>query len=94
MRHSEGGDDGNQRANAAERNDQAEQEEQMVDAVQNVMKAHHHKAAGGVVPVGIQPHQSGIAFQFIGARDPPGGMNCSVVTSCCASRSKAAWIEK
>ena len=72
MGHREGGDDGNQGANAAERNDQAEQEEQMIDAFQDVMKAHHHEAACGVVPVGIQRHLPGIAFQRIGPRDAAG----------------------
>ena len=32
-------------------------------------KAHHHEAAGGVVPAGIQRHQARIAFQLIGAGD-------------------------
>ena len=69
MGHRESGDDGDQRTDASERNDQAKQKQKMVGAFQNVVEARGHEQACGVVPVGVQPHQSGIALQLVSARN-------------------------
>jgi len=39
------GNDGNQSANLAKRNDQAQQKQKMVDAAQDVADAEHHETA-------------------------------------------------
>ena len=40
----------------------------MIGAFQNVEEARDHEEACGVVPVRVQPHQSGIALQLESAR--------------------------
>ncbi len=51
-----------QPAKPAERDDQAEEKQQMVGAAQDMFEPHLHEPPGGLVPLRIQAHQPGIAF--------------------------------
>ena len=61
VRDREGGDDDDERPEAAERDHQAEQEEQVVGAVENVKEARDDEAPRRLVPARIEPHQPRIA---------------------------------
>src|SRR5712692_1747713 len=64
MRDSEGGDDGNERAKAAEGDHEAKQKEQMIGAVENMEKTKAHEAHSRLVPPWIEVHEAGIAVEF------------------------------
>ena len=61
MRHGEGGDNDNQRPQAAERQHQAKQEQQVVDAVEDVKEAKLHETPGGLMPARIQANEPRVA---------------------------------
>ena len=46
-----------------------QQEQQMIGAFEDVIEPHHDEARGRVVPARIEPHQSCVAFELIGAHD-------------------------
>ncbi len=64
VRQREGRDHDQQRRQPAERDHEAEQEEQVIDAVQDMEKAQRDEASGGLVPAWIQADESGIAGQL------------------------------
>ncbi len=82
MRDRERRHDDDQLANAAERNDQTEQEQQMVGAAQDVAEALGHEQPDRLEPARIEPDKTGIVVKFqsafgairrrrIGARSAP-----------------------
>src|SRR6266566_2409767 len=72
MRHCKRGHHRDQRAEAAERDHQAEQEQQVVGPVQDVEEAELDEPASGLMPSGIQVDQSRIANELIGANGAAG----------------------
>ena len=72
MAHGERGHDDDERPQLPERDHQAEQEQQMVGAVQDVPEPGHDKTQSGVVPARIEPNQAGIAMKLECARDAVG----------------------
>src|SRR5258708_12167060 len=64
MRDGERGDNGNERAKAAEWDHQAKQKEQMIGAVENMEKTQVHEAHGRLMPARIEVYQAGIAVEF------------------------------
>ena len=70
VRHREAGDDRHQRPEAAERDDQAEQEQQVVGAVEDVLVPRGDEAGRSLVPARIERHQAGIAAQLEGPLGP------------------------
>ena len=64
MRHREAGDDRHQRPEPPERDDQAEQEQEVVGAVEDVLVPGGDEARRGLVPARIERHQAGIAAQL------------------------------
>src|SRR5262249_23739645 len=71
MRDRERGDDPHQWLEATEGNDQAQQEEEVVDAVEDVEKARPDEARGRLRPARVEPHQAGIALELEGAPRAP-----------------------
>ncbi len=57
----------NQLAKAPERDDQAEEEEQMVGPFEDVQESEPHEAEEHVVPLGIEPDEAGVAGKVEGA---------------------------
>ena len=57
------GDDHDQRPHAAERDHEAQQEQQVIDAVEDVQKARLDETQRRLVPARIEPHQAGVAVQ-------------------------------
>ena len=66
---------------AAKRNHQAEQKQQVVRAVQNVIKAQVEESQRGLMPAGIEPHQPGSPVNSKARTAPPGGRKRKVVTT-------------
>src|SRR5262249_22701255 len=64
MRHREGGDDADQRAEAAERDDETEEKQQVIDAVEDVTESQADEAERRLMPAWIQLHQTRIAVQI------------------------------
>ena len=60
----EGGDDRHQRADAAERNHQAEQEQQVIHAAQDVEEPVHDEAPRRLEPARIQRHDARVAVEL------------------------------
>jgi len=58
MREGERGDDGEEAAHGPER-DEAAQEQQVIDAAQDVLDPQRREAAGGVIPGGVERHATG-----------------------------------
>ena len=54
--------------NAPERNDEAEQEQQVVGAVEDVEEAGLDEAQRRLVPARVEPHEARIAVEFESAR--------------------------
>ena len=63
MRDGEGGDDGRERPEAPERDDEAEHEEKVIAALQDVEEARVHEAQRRLVPARIEAHEAGVAVQ-------------------------------
>src|SRR5262249_54508306 len=60
MRDGERGDDRDERTNATERNDETEDEQQVIDSVENVLEAEHDEAERRLIPVWVEAHEPGI----------------------------------
>src|SRR5690242_4510051 len=73
MRHGKRGDDRDERAKPAERDDQAKEEKEMVSAVEDVKKSQIHKAQSRLVPSRIEPDETRVAVQFESADRTTGG---------------------
>src|SRR5260370_1020708 len=58
------GDDGNERAEAAERNHKTEQKQKVVGAIEDVEKTEVDKAQRRLMPPRIETNQAGIAVEF------------------------------
>ena len=58
MRDRERGDDDDQRPQPPERDDEADQEQQMVGAFEDVPEPGHHEAPRCLVPAGIEAHET------------------------------------
>ena len=65
-------DDSRQRTQAAERDHQASQEEQVIDAAKDVPEAFDREAQRGLMPTRVQDHEPGFAGQLIGPHDEIG----------------------
>ncbi len=72
MRHGERRHNGNQGAQFSERDHQAEEEKQVIRAVENVQESGADKARGSLIPTWIQTNQSRIALEFKRADGPVG----------------------
>jgi hypothetical protein len=66
MADREGRDDDDERPQAAERGHQADQEQQVIGAFENVPEARYHEAQRGLMPARIEMHEAGIAIEFEG----------------------------
>ena len=73
VRDRERGHDRDERAEAAERDDEQEQKQQVVGAFEDVLEAEHDEAPDRLVPARIEPHQTGIAFELVDALGHAGG---------------------
>ena len=60
----ERGDDDDERPQPPERDHQAEQEQEVIGAFEDVPEAGHDEAQCGVVPARIEAHEAGIAVEF------------------------------
>ena len=69
MRHRKRRDDRDERPPAAEWNHEAEEKQQVIGSIENVVEAHLDESRGGLVPPRIQPHQPRISQEFEGAHD-------------------------
>ena len=68
MRDRERGDDDDQRPQPAERDHEADQEQQMVGAFEDVPEARHDEAQRRLMPARIETHQARIAVELERAR--------------------------
>ena len=64
--------DGDEGADPAQRDDEAEQEQQVVGAVENVQEPGADEARRRFVPARVQPDEAGIVVQLEGARGAVG----------------------
>ena len=64
MRDGERRHDQDERAEPPERDHQAQQEQQVIGAVEDVQEPSVHESPRRLVPARIQPHQAGIAGQL------------------------------
>ncbi len=64
MRDRKGSNYGNERAEAAKRDYQAKQKQQMVGAIKNVEKTQVDKSQGGLVPPRVESDEARIAVEF------------------------------
>ena len=64
MGRSEGGDDDDERLDAPERDDEAQEKQQVIRSAQNVNEAKANKAERGLVPSRIEIDEPGIAGEF------------------------------
>ena len=71
--------------NLPERNHQTQQEEQVINAVEDMPEAQRHKPERGMVPAGIEPDQARVARKLVRAR-PAWRKNRSTVVVCSPSR--------
>ncbi len=72
MPHREGRDDDDQRPQAPERHHQADQEQEMVRALEDVPKTRDHEAQRRLMPARIEMHQAGIALELEGPNGAAG----------------------
>src|SRR5258708_19552512 len=68
MCHGKRRDDDNQRSRSPERDHDTEQEQQVIDAFENVPKAGYDEAQRGLVPARIETQKPRIAMEFKRAR--------------------------
>src|SRR5205809_7094396 len=94
MRDGKRSDDGNERAETAERDHQAEQEQKMVGAVKNVEKTQVDEAEGGLVPARVEPDEAGFPGKSEGRNSPPGGTKRRKSAKGRAKAGDAGWMEK
>ena len=71
MCHGECRDDDHERPQAPERDDEAEQEQQVIDASEDVLQAGQSKTDRGLVPARIKVHNARITRKFKGALRAP-----------------------
>ncbi len=64
MRGGERGDDHDERADAPERDDEAEHEEQMIEALEDVAEAEPDESEEGLVPARVQRYQARVAGEL------------------------------
>ncbi len=72
MRHGEGGDHRDERAEAPERNDQTKQKQQMICPFEDVEKSQVDEPQRRLMPPRVEPDQTGIAEKLEGANDAAG----------------------
>ena len=72
MGNGEGGDDEGEFAEAAEGDDEAGEEEEVIGAIEDVFKAKREKAPSGLVPGGIEGDDAWVVVELEGA-DIAGG---------------------
>ena len=70
MRHREGGGEQDEGREAPERDDEAEQEQDVVDALEDVPDAGDEEAQRRLMPARIEAHEAGVAVQLEGAHVP------------------------
>src|SRR5262245_54452600 len=64
MRERESGDYDDQLSKSPDRNDETEHEQQVLDAVQNVLETQHDEPPRGLMPAWIETHGTGVAEVF------------------------------
>ncbi len=64
MRDRERGDDKRELLESPQWQHEAEQKQQVVDAVEDVMKTQAHERQGRLMPARIEPHESRVADEF------------------------------
>src|SRR5262249_13168652 len=67
MRDGKRSHDQHELTDSTKRNDQTEEKQQMIDAVQDVQESQLHELQRRLMPSRIEPHQSGITTEFEGA---------------------------
>ena len=79
---------------AAERHDEAEQEQQVIGAAEDVPEPEPHEAQRRLVPARIELHEARVALRLEDARRAGRRDECTAVTTRKPSRSNRASIEK
>ena len=64
MRHGEGRDDDDERAETAKRNHQAQQEQQVIDATEDVEEPVHDESRRGLEPARVEPDEPRVAVEL------------------------------
>ena len=84
-----------ERPQAPERDHEAEQEQQVVDALEDVPEARDDEAQRRLMPARIEPHEAGVAVELEGAHGPARRQEAQRGRDALRrSRSTRGWIAK